>query len=170
MSEPFIGEVRFVGFNFAPKGWALCNGQTLPINQNQALYSILGTTFGGNGQTTFALPNLQGRVPAAAGQGTNLPAIQPGQSEGEINHTLTISEMPAHNHFVMGSSQAPSQASPVGGYLPNSSANLYASTSNTTMAATEIGNAGGGQAHNNMQPYTVISAIIALVGIFPSRN
>ena len=170
MSEPFIGEVKFVAFNFAPRGYALCNGQLLPVNQNQALFTLLGTTFGGNGQTTFGLPNLQGKVPVHQGQGSNLPAVGWGASGGESSHTLTTAEMPVHNHLVTASSQAPSQSSPVGGYLPTAGASLYASSANTTMAGAEIGSNGGNQPHNNMQPYQVVNAIIALVGIFPSRN
>lgn len=171
MSEPYIGEIKFVAFNFAPQGYALCNGQLLAISQNQALFSILGTTYGGNGTTNFALPNLQGRVPVHWGQFGGLTPINLGELGGEITHTLTITEMPFHNHTVMAANQAQQQSSPVGAYLPNSpDTNLYNPSANTTMIGTEIGNTGGSQSHNNMQPYTVINAIIALVGIFPPRN
>lgn len=170
MSQPFVGEVKFVAFNFPPRNYAFCNGQLLPIAQNQALFSILGTTFGGNGTQTFGLPNLQGRVPVHQGQGTGLPAVSLGAVGGENSHTLTIADMPAHNHLVMASNQAPTQPSPATDYLPTASTNLYASSANTTMSGAEIGNNGNGQPHNNMQPYQVVSAIIALVGIFPSRT
>lgn len=170
MSDPYIGEVKFVAFNFAPKGYALCNGQILPINQNQALFSILGTVFGGNGQTNFALPNLQGRVPVHPGAN----GINQGTVGGEQNHTLTINEMPTHNHFMMASNQPSSIGSPAGNYLPTNTTGeqSYASpnTPTGTMAGNEIGTMGGSQAHSNMQPYLVINAIIALVGLFPPRN
>jgi microcystin-dependent protein len=164
MTTPFIGEIRIVSFNFAPKGWALCNGQLLPINQNQALFSILGTTYGGNGQTNFALPNFQGRAPMHFGNGFTL-----GQISGEENHTLIITEMATHNHLVSASSAAPD----VGTMANNSWAanpGAYGSTVTTTMNPASIGNAGGSQPHNNMQPYLVLNFVIALQGIFPSRN
>lgn len=170
MSEPFLGEIKFVAFNFAPRGYALCSGQTLQASQNQALYALLGNVFGGTGPQTFALPNLQGRVPVNQGQGTNLPAISWGASGGENSHTLTTLEMPAHNHYVTASGQAPDQPSPSGNYLPTATTNLYAASANTSMAAAEIANNGGNQPHNNMQPYLVVSAIIALTGVFPARS
>jgi microcystin-dependent protein len=164
MSDPYIGEIKVISFNFPPKGWAFCNGQLLPINQNQALFSILGTTYGGNGQTNFALPNLQARMPIHQGQGFNI-----GQVGGEVAHTLTINEMPAHNHPAMAAATTtgPSPANSV--WAPPGQV-AYAASPNGTMAAAAISNTGGSQPHNNEAPYLVLNFIIALVGIFPSRN
>ena len=170
MGTPFLGELRIVSFNFPPKGWALANGQFLPINQNQALFSLFGTMYGGNGQTTFALPNLRGRVPIHVGGGF----IQ-GQAGGEEAHTLTQSEMPAHTHFAMGTNNNATQASP----NPNAGSNAYARAGNqmygtvgnlVAMSPSMVGNVGGSQAHENRQPYLVLNYIVALQGIFPSRN
>jgi microcystin-dependent protein len=167
MAEPFLSEIRMMAFNYAPttQGWALCNGQFLPINQNQALFSLLGTTFGGNGQTTFALPDLRGQTPIHVGQGHTL-----GQKGGEQSHTLTTSEMPQHTHLV--------NASPTNGNSVQVSNNVLASALNvyrapdqfTTLNAQTVTNNGGSQAHNNMQPYLTITFAIALQGIFPSPN
>ena len=164
-SEPFLGQVLMVSFSFAPRGWALCNGQLLPINQNQALFSLLGTTYGGDGRVNFALPNLQGRAPVHPGSEIFL-----GQSGGEQNHTLVIGELPAHTHSAMGANQAPNQPSPVGHVWANNAANPYSATPNGGMNPTAIPAVGGSQAHNNTQPFLVINFIIALQGIFPSRN
>ena len=165
MAEPFIGEVRIFSFNFAPRGWALCAGQLLPINQNQALFSLLGTTFGGNGQTTFALPDFRGRTPIHSGGGFVL-----GQSGGEESHTLTIPEMAAHTHTPAASSNAPDNGIPTGRFWSGSGNQTYSTTQNASMNAAAIGGAGGSQAHPNMQPYTVLNFCIALQGIFPSPN
>jgi len=167
MSDPFIGEIKVISFNFPPKGWAFCNGQVLPINQNQALFSILGTTYGGNGQTTFALPNFQGRMPIHQGQGFNL-----GQAGGETAHTLTINEMPAHNHPAQGQSAiAPNTGiTPTSSVWAASGQNPYVPTPNVGMSPSAIGNAGGSQPHPNEAPYLVLNFIIALQGIFPSRG
>jgi len=172
MADPFLGEIRIFGFNFAPQGWAQCNGQFLPINQNQALFSLLGTTYGGNGQTTFALPDIRGRAQNHFGAGFNL-----GQAGGEIAHTITMSEMPAHIHTlssnlaVVGQATNATQGVPTGNFFANSGKSVW-STSNpdAVMAPGAVTNVGGSQPHNNMQPYLVVNFCIALIGIFPSRN
>lgn len=167
MAEPFLSEIRIASFNFAPRGWALCNGQLLPINQNQALFALVGTTFGGDGRVNFALPNLQGRAPIHVGGGHTL-----GQSAGEEAHTLNDQELPAHTHVVSASSLTASLDDPTNAYwagLTNGS--IYASGDpNTTMNVGMISSVGGGQAHLNMQPFLVLNFIIALQGIFPSQN
>ncbi|HEY5196407.1 MAG TPA: tail fiber protein [Solirubrobacteraceae bacterium] len=169
MSEPFLGQISLFGFNFAPRGWAQANGQLLPINQNQALFSLLGTTFGGNGTTNFALPNLQGRVPVGS-QGGNPTE---GQVGGEEAHTMTLAELPSHTHLVAGAAttttSAPANAflgAPTTGgpYSPPPASGAVA------LASRSLASAGGGQPHDNHQPYLTINACIALQGIFPSRN
>jgi microcystin-dependent protein len=165
MSNPYLGEIRIVSFNFPPKGWALCNGQLLPINQNQALFSILGTTYGGDGRVNFALPNLQGRIPVHVGDGIIL-----GESSGESAHTLNISELPAHAHTPVGSTSSPAFPSAGGNLWATFAGNLYNSTSNSSMNPACILPTGGSQPHDNMSPYLVLNFIIALQGIFPSRN
>jgi microcystin-dependent protein len=165
MSTPFLGEIKIISWNFPPKGWAFCNGQQLPINQNQALFSLFGTMYGGNGQTTFALPDFRGRAPIHVGAGF----IQ-GQSGGQESHTVTMSEMPAHNHIAMASTAAPNQGSPVGNMCADNGQNLYAAASNAAMAPQAVTNVGGSQAHANLQPFLCLNFIVALIGIFPSRN
>ncbi|MDQ3145888.1 MAG: tail fiber protein [Actinomycetota bacterium] len=166
MAEPFLSEIRIMSFNFPPKGWALCNGQLLPINQNQALFSLLGTTYGGNGQTTFALPNLQERVPIHVGADFIL-----GGTAGEQTHTLTQSEMPLHTHVVQASAGQGTQAGGNGAVLANGGSDLYVQSGPfTTMNPGAVAAVGGSQAHENTQPYLVLSFCIALQGIFPSRN
>jgi microcystin-dependent protein len=167
MTEPFIGEIKINSFNFPPKGWAFCNGQLLPINQNQALFSLLGTTYGGNGQTNFALPNLQGRAPLHMGNGF----IQ-GQLGGEMGHTLSINEVTTHSHFVQATNNAAASDDATNNVLAQAGMNLYYAplSSTATMATGALGNQGGSQPHENMQPYLVLSFCIALVGIFPSQN
>lgn len=164
MSEPFLGEIKLVSFNFPPRGWALCNGQILSIAQNTALFSVLGTTYGGNGQTTFALPDLQGRTPLHFGAG-----VVQGESGGEIAHTLIGSELPAHSHTVAATSAAASALSPVGNVWATTSVAAYGPSPNTALAAATTAS-GGSQPHENQQPYLVLSFIIAIQGIFPSRN
>ncbi len=164
MSTPFLGEIKVFSFNFAPKGWAFCNGQLLPINQNQALFSLLGTMYGGDGRVNFGLPNLQGRVPLHAGNG-----FTQGQAGGETAHTLTTAEMPAHNHAPVGSSANASLASPAGNLWAANAGGGYDGSGNTTLNDASITNTGGGQAHENMAPYLVLSFCIALQGIFPSQ-
>ena len=170
MSLQYLGEIRIVSFSFAPKGWALCNGQTMPINQNQALFSLLGTTFGGNGQTTFLLPDFRGRAPLHAGSQQGTPAYTPGQMTGEEQHTLTLSELPLHSHFAKASTASNTLGSPSGNFWATGPAQYAASPINTAMAGNAIAPAGGSQAHENQPPYLVLNFIIALTGIFPSRN
>ena len=165
MGTPYLGEIKVVSFNFPPKGWALCNGQLLPINQNQALFSILGTTYGGNGQTTFALPNLQARVPVHSGSEIIL-----GQSAGEFTHTLTIAELPTHTHELHASGQHASLDDPTGAVWAAPSAPQYVGAGNAGMHPSMVTTVGGSQPHENRQPYLVLNFIIALQGIFPSRN
>lgn len=166
MAEPFLSEIRIMSFVFAPKGWALCNGQLMPINQNQALFSLLGTTFGGDGRVNFALPDLRGRTPIHVGSGHTL-----GEKGGEQAHTLTQSEMPAHTHVLNATSD--------NGTVPGPSGNVYAKTlglsySSATqlvaMSTETVTSVGGSQAHLNMQPFLTLSFCIALQGIFPSPN
>ena len=165
MAEPFLSEIRIMSFGFAPRGWALSNGQLLPINQNQALFSLLGTTYGGDGRTNFALPNLQARVPIHTGNGHTL-----GERGGEQAHTLLISEMPAHTHALMAQPATGTQLPPVSAFLAQAS-NVYRTADNlTTLNPASVGNAGGSQAHTNMQPFLTLSFCIALQGVFPSRN
>jgi microcystin-dependent protein len=166
MGTPYLAEIRIVSFNFAPKGWALCNGQLLPINQNQALFALLGTTYGGDGVTTFALPNLQGRSPIHTGNGHVL-----GENGGEETHTLTVAEMAAHQHTAVATSATPSATSPAGGFWGNAGISTYSSNTPTaTMAPQAVSAAGGGGSHPNLSPYSVLNFVIALQGIFPSRN
>lgn len=163
MAEPFLGELRLMSFNFPPKGWAQCNGQLLPINQNQPLFSLFGTMYGGDGRVNFGLPDLRGRVPMHIGSG-----FFQGQKLGEEFHTLSQSEMPAHNHIIQASSQAGNQAAP----------SILASVSNTYRTANELttinpetlAQAGGSQPHENRHPFTVTNWCVALQGIFPSRT
>ncbi len=163
MGTPFLGELKLASFNFAPQGWAQCNGQLLPINQNQALFSLLGTQYGGNGQTNFALPDLRGRTPLHVGGG-----FTQGQAGGQEFHTITSSEMPAHNHLVRGSTKLGDQ--PALG-LPAGANNLYGPpTDLVPLQPGTIPNVGGSQAHENRPPFTVLLWIIALQGIFPSQN
>jgi microcystin-dependent protein len=164
MAEPYLGEIRIASFSFPPTGWALCNGQTLLINQNQALFAVLGTTYGGNGVNNFLLPNLQGCVPIHEGNGFTL-----GQTSGEAAHTLTISEVPTHTHAPVGSSNKGSAG--MAGNLPAAnSVNPYSPSGSSPMNAASITSVGGSQPHENRQPYLVLNFIIALQGIFPSQN
>jgi len=166
MSTPFLSEIKLVSFIFAPKGWALCNGQLLPINQNQALFSLLGTTYGGNGQTNFALPNLQGRTPIHVGGG-----FTQGQAGGAQAHTLSIAELPAHTHVVNATSNPASTNIPTNTCYLATSSNTYAASGNlVALSPAEITNVGGSQPHLNMQPFLVLNFCIALQGIFPSQN
>ena len=169
MSEPFLGEIRMFGFNFAPRGWAFCNGQILPIAQNTALFSLLGTTYGGNGQTTFALPNLQGRVAIHFGQGAGLSNYDLGEVAGTETVTLTQNQLPAHGHAVNASNGDATATRPANRFPAGGGA--YAdSADGTTMSPTMVANAGGSQPHSNIQPFLALNFCIALSGIFPSRN
>jgi microcystin-dependent protein len=167
MAEPFLSEIRIFSFNFPPKGWAFCNGQFLPINQNQALFSLLGTTYGGNGQTTFALPNLQGRASIHGGNGHTL-----GEAAGSSAVTITQQTMPQHLHFLMGTTTTGNSPN-LGNSVPATfNVTMYSNTI-TNLAAfspTSVTNVGGSQAHTNMMPYLVLNFCIALQGIFPSQN
>jgi microcystin-dependent protein len=165
MAEPFLGEIRIFSFNFAPRGWALCNGQLMPINQNQALFSLLGTMYGGDGRTTFALPNLQGRTPIHIGDG-----FTQGQSAGEQAHTLIPGEMPAHTHQGTGSSAPADQSSPANALWAATASNAYSANLNAGMNPAAVGSLSGNQPHDNMSPYLTLNFCIALQGIFPSRN
>lgn len=166
MADPFLSEIRIFSFNFAPRGWALCNGQLLPINQNQALFSLLGTTYGGNGQVNFALPDLRGRVPMHMGGQLTL-----GEKAGEEVHTLTVSEMPTHTHPIKGSSDGPTVTTPSGNFFAsNTGFTPYGTAANVAMAPECVSNVGGSQAHENRSPYLALSFCIALQGIFPSQN
>lgn len=166
MAEPFLSEIRLFSFNFPPKGWAFCNGQLLPINQNQALFSLLGTTYGGNGQTNFALPDLRGRCAMHEGAGFTL-----GQAGGQTAHTLTISELPQHLHFAQAATSNGDSPVPAGNYM-GAFNNAYRTPGGTSVAVdpSTIGNVGGSQPHLNMCPYIAINFCIALQGIFPSQN
>ncbi len=166
MAEPFLSEVRIFSFQFAPKGWALCNGQLLPINQNQALFSLLGTTFGGDGRVNFALPNLQGRTPIHVGDGFTL-----GQNGGEQAHTVSIQELPTHNHVANASAAIGNNPVPTGAVLASPLNLSYRPPEGlVSMNPATLGNVGGSQAHINMQPFLTLNFCIALQGIFPSPN
>ena len=170
MAEPFLSEIRMMSFNFAPKGWAMCNGQLLPINQNQALFSLLGTTFGGDGRVNFSLPDLRSRTPMHVGEGHTL-----GEKGGEQAHTLSIAELPTHVHTLnasgtQGNNQFPNFSN-VGNLLAQDPGNAYAPPNSLqAFNAASIGNTGGSQAHLNMQPFLTLTFCIALQGIFPSPN
>jgi microcystin-dependent protein len=166
MSEPFLGEIKIVSFNFPPKGWALCNGQFLPINQNQALFSLLGTTYGGDGRTTFALPNLRGQVPIHMGSGHTL-----GEKGGTTAVTINSQTLPTHLHAVQASTTNGNTALANNTSILAPALNVYAPPNSLTpLQPVAISNVGGSQPHNNMMPYLVLNFIIALQGIFPSQN
>jgi microcystin-dependent protein len=165
MSDPYLSEIRIVSFNYPPKNWAFCNGQLLPINQNQALFSLLGTTYGGNGQTNFALPNLQGKVPVHEGSGFTL-----GETGGQVSHTITMPELPEHTHVMSVVTGNASTNAPAGALLASSN-NAYQSPANlTAINPGSISSVGGSQAHTNLQPYLVLNFCISLTGIFPSQT
>jgi microcystin-dependent protein len=164
MATPFIGEIRMFGGNFAPAGWALCNGQLVAISENEVLFNLIGTTYGGDGSTTFGLPDLQGRIPVHVGSG-----FVQGQKAGEENHTLITQEIPSHSHTVMGMGQATTNS--VGANLyAGGGLSAYKPTATTTMNTAVVQNNVGGQPHDNMMPFGVVSFIISLFGIYPSRS
>ncbi len=167
MAEPFLGEIRIMSFGFPPKGWALCNGQLLPINQNQALFSLFGTTYGGDGRVNFALPDLRARIPIHMGSGHTQ-----GERGGEQAHTLNISELPTHTHLVNASSAAGNNAVPTSNILASPLNLSYRPPDGglTTLIPSSVTNVGGSQAHLNMQPFLTLSFCVALQGIFPSQN
>lgn len=172
--DPFIGQVMYVGFNFCPRGWAEADGSLLPISQNQALFSLLGTIYGGDGRTTFALPDLRGRVPIHEGSGPGLPPFAQGQRGGAHEVTLNPNQIPSHSHELRAGTERGNRPSPANNHLANGrTARVYSNGSagpNVSMDSRSIANAGGGQPHENMPPYVTMKACIALQGIFPSRN
>jgi microcystin-dependent protein len=170
MSDPFLAELRLSGFNFPPRGWAFCDGQLLPINQNQALFALLGTVYGGNGLTTFALPDLRGRVPVGFGSGPGLSERTLGEVGGHETVTLASNQLPAHSHALTATTDLASDSSPAGGLLAGGGSYGPPGSALVELATGAIGASGGDQPHDNMQPYLVLNWIIALVGIFPSRN
>ncbi|WP_413989002.1 phage tail protein [Labrys okinawensis] len=184
MTEPYVGQVQLFAFNFAPRGWALCQGQILPIQQYTALFSLLGTNYGGNGQTTFGLPNLQGTAVVGVGQGPGLTDYEPGQTGGSTSVTLAYNELAPHSHNFMAASAAGTTITAAGNQLgisqlgsskqgPSTTAKVYSpnpGSATTGLAPPSISQVGGNQPHNNMQPYLVLNYCIALSGIFPARN
>jgi microcystin-dependent protein len=166
MPEPYLGEIKIGGFDFPPKGYALCNGQLLPIAQNQALFALLGTTYGGDGQTSFALPDLRGRTPIHVGSGHTL-----GERGGEEAHTVSMSEMPQHTHVLNATSDLATSTDPENKVLARGGSNFYGQFGTPTpMGVGSVRNTGGSQPHNNMAPFLTLNFFIALQGIFPSRN
>jgi microcystin-dependent protein len=173
--DPFLGEIKMVGFNFAPQGWALCDGSVLSIQQNTALFSLLGTTYGGNGTTNFALPDLRGRVPVHQGDGPSTSPYMLGQQGGAETVVLTTAQMPTHSHALAANSATGSATSPIGGFIASEidsnigAVSAFSPSSNGSMNAGAVAASGGSQAHNNLQPYLCVNFIIALQGIFPPR-
>lgn len=167
--EPFIGEIIMFGGNFAPRGWAFCNGQLLPISENTALFSILGTTYGGDGRTTFALPDFRGRAVVHAGRGPGLSDYDLGQKGGSETNTLTVNQLPAHQHVINAKEEADA-ADPSGNYIAGTGLNAFGTTADRTMNANSTANTGGGQSVNNVQPFLGLNYIIALQGTYPSRS
>ena len=173
MADPFVAEIRIFPFNFAPRGWAFCNGQILPISQNTALFSLLGTTYGGNGQSTFALPNMEGNAPMHPGQGPGLSLHDLGEIAGSQTVSLLGSEIPAHTHTLMAATTSANSKAPKDNVLGRASANVYlppAGAPLVQMSPNVLAPAGGDQPHNNMQPFLTLNFCIALQGIFPPRT
>jgi len=171
MSEPFVAEIKIFAGNFAPRGYAFCDGQLLPISQNTALFSLIGTTYGGDGRTTVALPNLQGRAPMHPGNGPGLSVRRLGETGGSETATLTVAQMASHSHQLLAADVQANTGSPEGNSFAHSSGgNAYSGSSGLVSTASTLQNAGGGQSHNNEQPYLAMNFIIALVGLYPSRS
>lgn len=170
MSEPFLAEIKMFGGNFAPRGYAFCSGQLLPISQNTAVFSLMGTIYGGDGRTTFALPDLRGRVPIHWGNGPGLQNYNIGQKGGAETVTLNVNQMPQHNHSVACSGNDGTLGLPSGNVPATTGENIYSQSTDSTMKSNMIGNSGNSQSHENRQPYLAISFIIALQGTFPSPN
>lgn len=171
MSEPFVGEIRMFAGNFAPRGWAFCDGQLLAVSQNDALFSLLGTIYGGDGRTTFGLPDLRGRIPIHAGSGPGLSPRRLGAKSGAENETLTVNQLPSHNHSLNASSQPADQPSPVNNVISSSSAVTYYTSGTPNLnLADSMQNTGGSRSHSNLMPFLCINFIIALFGIYPSRH
>lgn len=168
MSTPYIGEIRLVGFTFAPQGWAFCDGSTLSIAENDTLFSLLGTTYGGDGVSTFQLPNLTGRIPVHAGTGQS-PYVQ-GQTGGATTVTLNANQMPAHQHSVASQNGGGNSQTPAGNYFASTSPAVYATPATYVAMGSTVGAAGSSQPHDNMQPYLVMNYIISLFGVYPSRS
>lgn len=170
MADPFVAEIRLFGFNFAPNGWAFCNGQLLPLSQNTALFSLLGTTYGGNGKSNFALPNLQGNVPIAPGQGPGLSLYDLGQTGGSQTVSLLESEIPSHSHPLVASDERGDLTSPAAGYFASGTDMYQLGAAGGQMAPTALTLAGGSLPHNNMMPFLTVNMCIALQGVFPPRT
>ena len=170
MSEPFIAEIRILASSFAPRGWAFCDGQLLPISQNTALFSLIGTTYGGDGRTTTALPNLQGRAPMHPGRGPGLTARRLGERLGVERVTLTEAQIPSHTHSWQADNEDPNTKTPIGHWMSNRPIYHQQDTNKVDMASVTVGVTGGGQSHLNMQPYLTLNFCIALQGVFPSRG
>ena len=169
-SEPYVGQILWVPYNFAPRGWAFCDGQILPISQNTALFSLLGITYGGDGKSTFALPNMQGRLLVHAGQSPGTSVYYQGESAGETTHTLSVTELPNHNHTVNVSTDTGTATSPANAYYAQpANGKQYGPDGSSSFASSAVVTAGGGQPHNNMMPYMTLNCIIALQGVFPPR-
>lgn len=172
MSEPFVGEIRMFAGNFAPRGWALCDGQLLAVSQNDALFSLLGTIYGGDGRTTFGLPDMRGRIPNHAGTGPGLSPRRLGEKSGAENVTLSVNELPSHNHDLLGTGDTADASTPAGNVPASSTTITRFTTANAdnNLASSSMSNVGGSRDHTNLMPYLCVNFIIALVGIYPSRQ
>jgi microcystin-dependent protein len=170
MSQPYVGQIVIAAFTFAPQGWLLCDGSVYSISEYEVLFNLLGTTYGGDGQTTFAVPDLRGRIPVHVGQGSGLQSYVIGEQGGQSSVTLTPSQIPAHTHPVACQSNAGTSTAATGNYFAQTKNSLYGTPGTTVNMGSVVGPAGGNQAHDNMQPYQVLNYIIAFTGIFPSQN